>query len=118
MKAILALVIASAAMTAPSETVGMTDTETRRIHMETNLVGDAVQITLIGETPTSMVAEYDLEVTGSSRTRHRGKSELSAGEPTVLSRVKVATNDGGWCAVLDVRQSDGLAYREQAGDCT
>ena len=49
MKAILALVIASAAMTAPSETVGMTDTETRRIHMETNLVGDAVQITLIGE---------------------------------------------------------------------
>ncbi|MBH9536709.1 curli-like amyloid fiber formation chaperone CsgH [Novosphingopyxis sp. YJ-S2-01] len=95
----------------------MTEKDSHAIRMETEPADGTVGITLIGNASHRVTVEYELEVSGSSRTRHHGKSTLAAGERGVLSRVMLSTGDGNWCARLEVRQSDGVTYQERAGPC-
>ncbi len=100
-----------------AEEAAMSESQDHAVRMESTLSGDAAEISLIGRSDQALTVEYELEVEGRSRTRHRGKTSLAAGQRAVLSKVRIDT-DGDWCARLTVSQSDGASYEETAGPCS
>ncbi len=86
------------------------------LQLQVDESGDTAEIVVIGQSEAPVRVRYTLNVTGSSSTSHAGRTSLSGGASQTLSRVKI-NKDGGWCAKLDVEQSDGTSYRLTEGDC-
>lgn len=68
-----------------------------------------VELTVIGEADTAMTVEYELEVSGASRTHHAGKTKLKPGRRQLLSTVRFQAG-GPWRAELTVVQENGVRY--------
>lgn len=78
--------------------------------------GDLVTVTVVGQAEEASRVEYELVVEGSSRTAHRGKSEVRPGAAQVLSTVRVNRNPG-YCATLSVKQDGSEEYVIRRGAC-
>jgi hypothetical protein len=78
--------------------------------------GERIAIEVVANSATDQSIDYAIELTGASRSRHRGSTRITAGERHVLSRL--STNAGSdWCAVVEVSESDGPHYTLSAGPC-
>lgn len=89
----------------------------RSLSMKVDESADAVQIELVADADSERVVEYDVEIVGRSRAKHSGRTTITAGPPTSLSRFKVS-HDGTWCALATIREQGGLSYSLEAGDCS
>ena len=106
-----------ATLLAATATAGAHDMpETRAIAMQVEETEDAVIVELIATSAVAQHITYDIEVAGSSRSKHRGTTTISAKSDTVLSRFKVS-HSGTWCASANVTEENGLNYTLKAGDC-
>jgi len=81
--------------------------------------GDQLVITLVGESPTPLSAQYSLEVTGgaagtSNRSVQSGTARLEPGRSAVLTTVRLADSKGArWAARLHVTPSAAAPYDVQ-----
>ena len=76
--------------------------------------GDVTEVSLEGNSPVDQRVEYSIEMTGSSTSRHRGKTSLTANVPVVLSTMRMQTA-GDWCVTIDVTEENGRNYRYTRG---
>ncbi len=76
----------------------------------------SVAIEIVGQSLAEQRVEYEVELVGSSRSRHRGSTTLPANERSVLSKLKTGFDDA-WCARVDVTEADGTSYTLTAGEC-
>ena len=102
-----ALMAEGAAMTA----------DDRAMRMEVDEAPDGVEIRLIADSAVDRQASYEMEVIGTSRSVHRGRSRLPANTPVTVSRISVS-HDGTWCALVHVSEENGATYELEAGDCS
>ena len=88
----------------------------RALTLDIEEQGDSVEIQLIANSVRAQEVEYAIELVGSSRSVHKGRTTIPADERVILSRLKTSLNDD-WCATLDVTEQDGTSYSLTAGDC-
>jgi hypothetical protein len=88
----------------------------RAITLEATEVGDQVEIQLIGTSERDQKVAYTLEVTGASRTRHSGKTSLTANATHVLSTVRTRSK-ADWCAKVTVEEEGLAPYELTEGTC-
>lgn len=88
----------------------------RALTLDVEEQADSVEIQLIAKSPREQRVEYAIELVGSSRSKHKGATTISANEAHVLSRLKTGYADG-WCATVAVTEGDGTSYTLTAGDC-
>lgn len=77
---------------------------------------DAIEVQLIGDSPRTQEVSYLLEVTGSSTSRHRGKTKLTANARTVLATVKASAGEN-WCVRLLAEEEGRPPYEIRKGRC-
>lgn len=71
---------------------------------------------LIGEATEARQVSYELEVTGKSNSRHRGKTTLAANTRMVLSTIKVSAGPD-WCVRLMAEEEGRAPYEIREGHC-
>ena len=76
----------------------LTDGIDRAVTMEHTVEADTVALAVVGQARTTMTIDYEIELSGRSLSRHRGKTTLAGGKRTVLSRLTVSTGGAPWCA--------------------
>ncbi len=77
----------------------------------------SVEVELVANSPVTQQVQYEIELVGTSRARHRGDTSVPAGNRQVLSRFKTSVADS-WCATVDVTEASGASYTLTAGDCS
>jgi hypothetical protein len=77
---------------------------------------DQVAVELIANSPTAQSLEYEIELVGNSRSRHKGSTSIPANTRHVLSTMKTSAADG-WCATVKVTEQAGESYTLTAGSC-
>lgn len=87
------------------------------VAMNVSEEADAVVVELVAETDRPQIVEYEIEVTGSSRSVHKGKTTIGSNQSSPLSRFRVS-HAGTWCAQANIREEDGRAYQLEAGECS
>ena len=88
----------------------------RAVEMRVTEEDQAVLVELLAATQSERAVEYDIEVTGASRSRHSGKSVVGPAQTSPLSRFRVS-HRGEWCAIAQIREDDGESYTLEAGSC-
>lgn len=88
----------------------------RAIALDVDEAEDSVAIEIVAQSRVAQRVEYEIELIGSSRSRHRGSTTVPANEKSVLSRLRTGYSDG-WCATVAVTEGDGTNYTLTAGDC-
>ena len=88
----------------------------RALALEVVEQGDSVELALVAQSQVAQQVTYSVELTGTSTARHRGDTQIPAGERQVLSRLK-SNVAGGWCATVEVTEGSGASYTLTAGDC-
>ena len=91
-------------------------TDGHALALQVNELGDSVEIELIANSQVTQQVDYEIELVGSSRSRHAGSTSVAAGNRHVLSRLKTSYADG-WCATARVSEANGERYTLTAGDC-
>ena len=114
-KSLAAVVPALAIATGAGATGGASD-EPRALALNVIEGEDSVEIELVANSPVTQQVEYEVDLEGNSRSRHRGNTSLPAGESQVLSRMKTSAS-AGWCATVTVSEASGAKYTLTAGDC-
>jgi hypothetical protein len=71
--------------------------------------GNAIEVRLHGHAAEARQVSYELEVTGTSTSRHRGSTSLAAGSPVVLSAMRVSVGES-WCARLRAEEAGRAPY--------
>ena len=99
-----------------SESEEIMENQHRALTLTSQENGKMTEIIVTAQTDNPVQVSYKLAVAGDSSTRHSGSTRLSPGTDQVLSRVRIARAER-WCATLDVKQGDGLAYRLTNGPC-
>ena len=82
------------------------------VHSDAGLV----EVELLGHSPDARSVSYRLEVTGTSTSRHNGKTTLAAGTSAVLSKVKVNAGED-WCVRLWAEEEGREPYEILEGSC-
>ena len=90
--------------------------DTHALSLNVAEAADSVTVELIADPQANQTITYDIEVTGSSRSKHRGSTSIAAGAPATLTRVKVS-HGGTWCALAHITEESGLEYTLEAGEC-
>lgn len=88
----------------------------RALALEVVEHGDSVELELIAHSSVAQQVQYSIELVGNSTSRHRGDTNIPAGERQVLSRLKSSIGDS-WCATVHVTEANGAHYVLTAGDC-
>jgi len=104
------------ALAATGTSAGGGEGPPRAIGLEVEENESSVEIQLVARSATTQRVEYAIELVGSSQSRHRGSTTISANERSVLSRLSTGFADT-WCAIVDVTEGDGTSYTLTAGDC-
>ncbi|HEY8433742.1 MAG TPA: curli-like amyloid fiber formation chaperone CsgH [Sphingomicrobium sp.] len=103
-----AMVLAAGIASAP--------TAERPLRLQVDQSGGQVIIRLVGNSPTSWSARYDLEVTGgaatsSNHSAQRGTARLQPGQQTTVATLRLANSASTvWTARLHVMPSSGDPY--------
>ena len=103
----IAIIAASGAPSMSSE---------RAVEMRVTEEDQTVLVELLAATQSERSVEYDVEVTGASRSRHSGNRVIGPEQSSPLSRFRVA-HRGEWCAVAQIREEGGESYTLEAGNC-
>ncbi|MEE4200739.1 curli-like amyloid fiber formation chaperone CsgH [Erythrobacter sp.] len=111
----LAAIAAGAVMSGPAGAHGAQDGE-RAVSLGVEEMDGRVAIELIAHSPVAQALEYEIELIGASRSRHKGATSVAAGERHVLSTMKTNVS-GTWCALVSVNEESGQSYTLSAGDC-
>lgn len=80
-------------------------------------VDGGLEVQLIGQSPRALQVSYELDVTGQSTSRHRGKTTIAAGSRAVLSTIRVSAG-AEWCVRLLAEDDGGEPYEIREGNCT
>ena len=113
--ALLSLLAATTEMDMMPGEAEMINGTKKAVTMEHTVEADTVALAVVGQARSNMTVDYEIELSGRSLSRHRGKTTLAGGERTVLSRFTVSTGGSPWCARMSVSQSDGTRYHESTG---
>ena len=98
----------------------MTETQpARSLDIEIHeTVPDKVTVLLKANSSQTQKVSYELETSGSSKTRHKGSTVLTANKPAVLSTIKFSKS-ADWCVTLKVSEEAGESYQIVKGsDCS
>lgn len=90
--------------------------EARALALEVTDAGAHVELQLLAHSSRSQEVSYEIEVTGDSTTRHKGRTTLQAGAEAVLSTIRTSKS-GDWCARVTVREEGREAYQILRGSC-
>ena len=88
----------------------------RALSLEAQEHDGKVDLALRARSEAALEVQYELEVTGASTTRHKGRTKLAPGKTQTLSMVSTSSASS-WCAIVHVEQSDGLSYSLKRGIC-
>lgn len=88
----------------------------RAVDMAVSREGESVIVTLTGLSQRDQQIEYELELTGGSNSRHRGKTGLQANQKAVLSTMRM-TVGADWCVTARITEQDGRSYEYSEGPC-
>lgn len=88
----------------------------RLLTLEVAESADRVELKVTSDGSRSSAVEFSLEVSGTSTSRHRGKTTVSAGSGQTLATVRV-NKSRNWCAVLEVSEEGGESYTDRHGAC-
>lgn len=99
-----------------SSTVSVMSDHSRALTLDVRQSGDHIEVQLIGHAPQARQVSYLLEVTGTSTSRHRGKTTLAANSRSVLSTVRVSAGPD-WCVRLTAEEDGGQPYEIREGNC-
>lgn len=102
--------------TVPMNAAAKTQTS-RALTLEVHEGRDQVTISLIALSPVQQKISYDVQLTGSSRARHKGSMIISASTRQVLSTMSSSAGNG-WCARAEVREEKLEPYTLLAGSCS
>lgn len=79
---------------------------------------DKFTVLLKGNSVQTQRVSYELETSGSSKTRHKGSTILIANESAILATVKFSKS-AEWCVTLKVSEEARGSYQIVKGsDCT
>lgn len=76
-----------------------------------------IEVRLIGLSDRTQAVRYSLEISGTSTSRHRGSTKLTAGTQAVLSTMRTAAGDN-WCVKLVAEEEGRAPYEVTHGTCT
>ncbi len=97
-----------------TSTVSTMSDSPRALTLDVRRNGDQIEVELIGHAPEARTVSYLLEVTGTSNSRHRGKTTLAANSRAVLSTVKVSAGRD-WCVRLKAEEEGTEPYEIREG---
>ncbi len=106
--------LALAALTAEA-LPAMTD-DHRALSLKVAHHAGAVEVELLGHSADTRKVSYRLEVTGTSTSRHNGKTTLAGGVPAVLSKVRASAGED-WCVRLWAEEDGHEPYEIREGSC-
>lgn len=86
------------------------------LSLQTLVKGDMVEINLRGEASHPTDVQYTVNLSGSSTTRHTGRTRVVPGDPQTLSTLRIR-GDTAWCATVEVVQDRDVSYTLRAGTC-
>lgn len=89
----------------------------RAIELDVSRVGDKIEVTLTGNSPSDQRVEYEIELSGSSATRHKGSTILRAHDVAVLSTMRMNATPA-WCVTARITEQDGRTYQYSEGSCS
>ncbi len=79
---------------------------------------DKLTVLLKGNSGQTQRVSYELETSGSSKTRHKGSTVLTANESAILATVKFSKS-ADWCVTLKVSEEARGSYQIVKGSgCT
>ena len=104
-------------LTLTSSTVPDMNDASHALAIDVRQVEGGIEVQLIGQSPRALHVSYELDVTGQSTSRHRGKTKIAAGNRTVLSTIKVSAG-AEWCVRLVAEDDGGEPYEIREGNCT
>ncbi|MBI1403016.1 MAG: hypothetical protein GC147_07370 [Porphyrobacter sp.] len=78
--------------------------------------GTKLAVELVGRAPSAVEVSYELEVSGRSTSRHRGRTTLAAGTTARLSTMTAEVGDT-WCVRLLAEEEGREPYEIREGDC-
>ena len=78
--------------------------------------GAMIEVQLIGLSPHAQDVSYELEVSGPSASRHKGRTRLTAGKRAVLSTMRTSAGDD-WCVRLVAEEAGREPYEITKGRC-
>jgi hypothetical protein len=107
--------LALAALPAEALTA-MTDAP-HALSLKVHRTADALEVELLGHSADARHVSYRLEVTGTSTSRHSGKTTLAAGTPAVLSKIRASAGED-WCVLLWAEEEGQEPYEIREGSCT
>jgi hypothetical protein len=110
----IALLLATPAPALP-ETPAMTDTP-RALTLDVETRDGMLEVRLTGLSPRAQAVSYDLEVTGRSTSKHKGRTTLAAGMQAVLSTMRTAAGED-WCVKLVAEEEGHAPYAITRGNC-
>ncbi len=91
----------------------MTD-EARTLALEVVEADTHVKVLLLAQSRHRQEVSYEIELTGDSTTRHKGRTTVDPGGQRVLSTIRMSTS-GAWCARVTVQEDDGAPYELSRG---
>ena len=110
--ALAVLLLSLASSTVPD----MNDNSPHSLALDIRRIGDAIEVQLIGQSPQARQVSYTLDVSGTSTSRHRGKTTIAADSRTVLSTIRVSVGED-WCVRLVAEEDGGTPYEIREGNC-
>jgi len=96
--------------------VPMTD-ERPVLSLDVQHTGNLIEVRLIGNAAHTQEVSYQIEVTGQSTARHRGKTTLTGGTTAVLSTMRASVG-ADWCVKLIAQEAGREPYEIIEGTCT
>jgi hypothetical protein len=99
-----------------SSTVSAMSDVPHALTLDVRRSGDHIEVQLIGHAPQARQVSYLLEVSGTSNSRHRGKTTLAADTRAVLSTIRVSAGPE-WCVRLTAEEDGAEPYEIREGHC-
>lgn len=106
---------APAAAAAVPETPAMTEAP-HALTLDVEERDGTLEVRLTGLSPRAQAVSYDLEVTGRSTSKHKGRTTLAAGTQAVLSTMRTAAGED-WCVKLVAEEEGRAPYAITRGTC-
>lgn len=88
----------------------------RAIDLAVSQDGNVVEVTLTGNSQTNQRVDYELELSGTSTSLHKGSTQLRANHQTVLSTMRM-TAAPDWCVRARITEQNGSSYEYSEGRC-
>lgn len=104
-----------AAAAAVPETPAMTEAP-HALTLDVEARDGMLEVRLTGLSPRAQAVSYDLEVTGRSTSKHKGRTTLAAGTQAVLSTMRTAAGED-WCVKLVAEEEGRAPYAITRGTC-